>query len=267
MDMHFLKNNLMNRLLILMALAFIIGFLSSCDGLPGTGSDNADLSVIQKSPATSLTIGWYLPLDYLQKIVGPDFKPKVAKDDSVGLMKLVISSGDRYDVKGSNKGPFRSAILQVEVEKVKGLFKKTPKGNFDNYYICPVTIVSGSLPMAQMYHDNGFVHEVSHVTLDITEKDNRINVEAKIKSGENSILVKCFFEDLPVDEKQMSMTVNQTRPMYKYFYGDMSCNRYSNGKGRIDAEGTTLLTSLGIQYIPYFFVLDRNATWSYSFGE
>jgi hypothetical protein len=223
--------------------------------------------VLESSPATALTLGWYLPLDYLQKIVGPDFKPKIAKADTLGIMKLVITSGDNYYIEGSDKGPFRSAVLQIEVEKVGGLFKRSPKGSMDKYYVCPVTIVSGSLPMAESFHNNGFVHEVSHVSLKVTESDARVNVEANIRSGENSIDARCFFEKLPVDENLKSMTVNQTRPMYKYFYGTEKVNRYSNGKGRIDHQGTTLLTTLGIQNMPYFFVLDRNVAWSYDFGE
>ena len=255
---------LIPRSLIFIFFLAAIFFLTSCENTQETSNKDADLSLGEKSSAVSLTIGWYLPLDYLQKIVGPDFTPRVFKSDTLGLMKLVITKSEQYAIKGAKQGKFSSAILLIAVDEPQGLFKSQPK-NLDNAYVCPVTIVSESLPMARSFHDNGFVTEQSIVSLDISETEERINVEATISSGENKMIARCFFEDLPMDGSSKIMVINQTRPMYKYFYGSEKYNRYENGKGRIDAEGTTLLTSLGIHLIPYFFVLDRNINWAYSF--
>ena len=57
----------------LVSLAVIVIVIHSCDGITGTENKIADLSLKESNPAEALTVGWYLPLDYLQKIVGPDF--------------------------------------------------------------------------------------------------------------------------------------------------------------------------------------------------
>jgi hypothetical protein len=119
--------------------------------------------------------------------------------------------------------------------------------------------------MAQAYYDHGFVTEQSEVDLKLTKKNDRINVEATIRSGENNFTARCFFEDLPVDEESAVMVVNRNRPMYRYFYGTEKYNRYVNGKGRIDAEGITVVSSLGIQNMPYIFILDTDLSWGYNF--
>jgi hypothetical protein len=119
--------------------------------------------------------------------------------------------------------------------------------------------------MAKLFHEYGFVTEQSVIDLKITESNDRINVEAKINAGENTLTARCFFNELPVDEGAKVMVVNQTRPIYRSFHGNEKYNRYTNGRGRLYAEGTTILTSLGIQNIPYFFTLDRERSWSYNF--
>lgn len=256
--------HLIIRFSFLISLAVPVFILPSCDNTGGSTNKETDLLLNEDNPATALTIGWYLPLDYLQKIVGPDFKPKTVKADTLGVLKLVITRGEQYVLKGNKHENFNSATLLIEVNKPKGLFKSPPK-NIDNAYVCPVTIISESLPMAKIFHEYGFVTEQSMVSLQVNESDDRINVEAIISSGENKLIARCFFEDLPIDDRSHIMVVNQTRPMYKYFHGHEKYNRYLSGKGRIDAEGNTLLTTLGIQMIPYFFVLDTELLWAYDF--
>lgn len=246
---------------LLLILPLLI--LSACEG--GEQNATAELSLREDPRAAALTIGWYLPLDYLQKIVGPDFTPTVAKDDTLGVMKLVISRSDQLYIENENKGAFHSAMLLIEVNEPNGVFRSSPP-DADHAYICPVIIVSGNFPMAQKYHEKGFVTEGSTVQLKVNESGERISVEATISSQENRFTARCFFEDLPVDEDDDILVINQTRPMYRYFYGSERYNRYLNGKGRLDAEGTTLLTTLGIQQVPYFFMLDTGLSWGYDFN-
>jgi hypothetical protein len=259
-----MKRSQLKTTLIWLVIPFL--FLAACENADKVSESKADLALNENSPAAALTIGWYLPIGYLQKLVGPDFTPVVAKSDTLGVMKLVISSGDAFFQKGIDRGKFSSAILLIEVEKPSGLFKSQPS-ELDHTYVCPVTIIDESLPMATAFYEHGFVTEKSNVILEIRESNGRVNVEANIKYGENSLLARCFFEDLPVDGKARVMMINQTRPLYGYLYGDERFNRYTNGKGRLDREGTTLITTLGIQNIPYFFVLDKSYTWIYDFGN
>jgi hypothetical protein len=242
----------------------IFSLLQSCDGTGKKETAIADLSIAEENPAAALTVGWYLPVNYLQRLIGPDFKPSILKDDTLGLLKLVITKSDDSRMKGKESIGFQSATLLIEVDEPRGLFKSPPKDR-DHSYVCPVIIVSGNIPMAQAYYDHGFVTEQSEVDLKLTKKNDRINVEATIRSGENNFTARCFFEDLPVDEESAVMVVNRNRPMYRYFYGTEKYNRYVNGKGRIDAEGITVVSSLGIQNMPYIFILDTDLSWGYNF--
>ena len=98
--MQIVMNHLFIRFTISVFILAPLLLLHSCDGSKGSKGKNADLSLNENTPALALTIGWYLPLDYLQKIVGPDFTPKIAKSDDWPTFSLSTKPATVVDGRG-----------------------------------------------------------------------------------------------------------------------------------------------------------------------
>ncbi len=227
---------------------------------------NRDFIIPKSHPATALTIGWYVPVEVVAKIVGPDFKPKVVHEDNMTSVMLYIVKSEEHVMHGKDSGPMRAAHLVIPVETLTKVSTRD-KTKIENFMVSPVTIVDQSKKLGDKYNTFGFPTYSGEITLEVKKSGKKYNVDATIKTVNGFIEIKGMFDGKGKKQKLTSAIFTPKQGFHSYFYGEERMNRIEGGKGNLKLDGQNIISAMQLDKLPYFLILDRNVSWAFDFVE
>ncbi|NOX84652.1 MAG: hypothetical protein GXO86_01610 [Chlorobi bacterium] len=247
------------------ALFVLLGVVILFNGC-STQLKNRDFIIPKSHPATALTIGWYVPVEVMKEIVGPDFKPKVVHEGDMTSVMLYIVKSDEHVMDGTNTGPMKAAHLIIPVETLTKVSTRD-KIKIENFLVCPVTIVDQSKKLGDKYNAFGFPTYSGKITLDVKKSGKKFNVDATIKTVNGFIEIKGMFDEKGKKHNLTSAIFTPKQGFHSYFYGEESMRRIENGKGNLKLDGQNIISAMQLNKLPFFLKLDRNVTWAFDFVE
>lgn len=223
-----------------------------------------DFVITGKDPASALTIGWYVSVDILKEIVGPDFEPKIVNDKNQSTIMLFIVKSDVHLVDGFDSGIMEAAHLIIPVESSNRI--KTLNGTeITNKLVCPVTIVDQSQRLGNKYKEFGFATYTGDIDLNIRNTNEKYMVDAKIMTANGLINITAMFEEAGTKSEFSSIIYNTKQDVPAYFFGEERMTRISNGKGNLKTEGQNIISAMMLDKQPYYLKLDLDNRWEFDF--
>ena len=135
-------------------LAFIALAMLIFNGCESGQSKERDFVLSEDSPATALTIGWYVPVKVVEQLAGKNYSPKIVQDDMSAIMLYIVKS-EQHSLDGEAKGMMKAAHLVIPVEKPSGL-KVDDADAIEATMSCPLNIIDVSNDLGDKYADHAF---------------------------------------------------------------------------------------------------------------
>ena len=223
---------------------------------------NRDFVIPANHPAVALTIGWYVPVNVMEEIVGEHFKPKVVRGDDRTAVMLYITESDEHVLDGKNRGVMRAAYLVIPVEPADDITIPRKAGNL---MACPVTIVDRSAALGDKYNAFGFPTYAGQITLNVEQSDGKYNVDATVKTVNGSIVIKGMFDKEGKSHELNSAIYTTKQGFRSFFHGEEKFHRIEGGKGNLKLDGQNIISAMQLDKLPYFLTLDRDVTWAFNF--
>lgn len=215
-------------------------------------------------PATALTIGWYVPVEALKQLVGPDFKPKIINDKNESEIMLRIIKGSQHMGEGISAGLLKMAMLVVPVEVPDSL--RTSDGVLINKsFVCPVNIIEKSEWLGNKLDSLGFATYTGEIDLNVDQSDDKYMVEAKVKTVNGLIDITGMFEESGESNEFGVANFTPKSKSGHYYYGEEKLTRIGNGKGNLKLDGQNIISAMQLGNHPYFLKLDTDLVWDFDF--
>ena len=220
--------------------------------------------VPKDEPAQSLTIGWYVPVNLLKKIVGPHFEPAVIKDDTIGTITIFIVSGKGHSVDSLECGDLKAAHLVIPVKKPNDMHF-AEANSITGSIVCPISIVDESPVLGNKFYDFGFPTYTGQVNLDVTFSEEKYHVKASIETANGKIEINAFFDEQPTESDMVSAIFNPKADVYSFMYGKEHVNKIINGKGVLKTDGENMVNAMNLSGQPYYLTLGLDMYWDFDF--
>lgn len=205
----------------------------------------------KEHPAIGLTLGYMLPEEQLQKIVGNKFKP-IAKD-GMGFLMLFISTSPKYYM---NNVSFDNLAIAHIVIPVEGKYTIN----------APLSIAPENQSICKTLKQFGFKTEVGKVNMNLTTAQDSMTVFADIVTSSGNITLHSTFLNKPGEIKNIdSTTVNATNNPNSFFFGPESFQPIQIPSIHIQHTGKNWITELQLPDAPSRIWLNINFVWDFIF--
>ncbi|MFY0654673.1 MAG: hypothetical protein JXQ96_21750 [Cyclobacteriaceae bacterium] len=234
---------------LLIALAFGSFLLIS-----GCKKERPDVrwQIKKEYPAYGLTLGYYLPGEQLQQIVGNDFTPKLDENGN-GYLMLFIASAQKYYLDSLGYDSFRIAHILVGVESSLN---------------CPLTIGPRNQHLNAVFEKFNFQIDIGTVELSVKQKSDSVHINAKIDSGQGYIELSSLFINRPDDKEYLESTkVSGKASPNSYFIGDEAYIPIQIDSIEIKSEGNNWISALDLPSKPDDIWLNTDFTWDFTFNH
>jgi hypothetical protein len=221
-------------------------------------------TIPKSKAAQALTIGWYVPVNLLQEIVGPQFEPAVVKDEDNGTIAIYIVSGTDHTIDSLDCGILKAAYLFVPVKKPDNM-KIDGASSITNTLVCPLNIVEQSPVLGNKFHEFGFPTYTGKIYLDVTWSGEKYHVKASIETVNGLIEIAAMFEEEPSQSEMVSAIFNPKSTSFTYFHGEERFQRIINGKGNLKTDGENMIKAMNLSGQPYYLKLDFDVSWNFDF--
>jgi len=246
---------------IIFSVAAILLLVVGC----GEKTPDKDYVIPKDKPVSALTIGWYVPAEILNEIVGNNFRPKIDNQRGKAEIMLVIAKGYEHYGDGIAAGLIKTACLLIPVE-IPDTLTTPDETKIENAMVCPLTVVEKSAWLGNKFDEYGFKTYSGQIDLDIEQTDQqKYLVKVTIKTANGQIEINSMFEE---ESKSVNTTtaVFTAKPgLNNYFYGDAHLTRISNGKGNLKTDGQNIISAMNLNGQPYFLKFDHDYSWAFDF--
>ena len=250
-----------NKILLPGLILLLVILFSSCGN---TERRKGDFVITSANSGSALTIGWYVPVEMISEVVGPDFKPKVVKGENQGSVSLFIVKSGEHILDGKLLGSMESAHIVIPVERPDHM-KVEDWDDIDAAMVCPVNIVEKSLILGDKYVEYGFSTYTGSIDLDIKKTGEKYMVEAKVSTVNGLIEVTGMFEEEGETADFSNAMFSHNQGTKTFFYGEERMTRIKNGKGNLKLGGDNIIKAMNLSERPYFLKLDLDISWEFDF--
>ena len=235
----------MKRIIVFVHLALIISFTAQSQ------SKLIRWQIEETDPAYGLTLRYLLPLEVLQKMTGPKFKPRT-DEKGFGRLLLFIYSAPRYHLAGMAYDSLNEASIFI--------VGKNSMQTYDR-------IGNPNKAINRVYENYNFVMKAGKVGLKLNEENGLIDLKAKIETKDGVIQLRSSFNNDP-EEKEMyqNIKVNNTSNT-GHFSGSESIVPIEIDSVEIQTSGNTWLTELNLPAHPDRIWLNTEFTWDFTFHK
>ena len=223
-----------------------------------------DFIIPSSNTGSALTIGWYVPVEMLTELVGPEFKPRVVKGEDQGSISIFIVKGGEHLIDGKTMGSLKSAHVVIPVEK-PGNIKVKDWPDIGAAMVLPVNIVEQSLVLGDKLVEYGFSTYTGNIELDIKKTEEKYLIEAKVNTVNGQIEIKCMFEENGETREFSSAMFTHKHGTKTFFYGEERMTSISNGKGNLEIGGDNIIKAMNLAGRPYFLKLNLDLSWEFDF--
>ena len=204
----------------------------------------------KENPAYGLTLGYSLPGDQLQQIIGDEFKPSL-DDDGNGYLMLFIATSVRYYLDNTTYDNLQIAHILIGSE-----------GSINS----PFTIGVGNQKLNNLFDKYNFKTDIGKVDLLVEQKGDSIFMAAQISTQEGSIGLNSTFLNNPGEWETLESTmVSATADPNSFFIGGESYRPIQIGSIEIKSEGKNWISQLNLPSKPDYIRLNVDFTWDFTF--
>lgn len=228
---------------------FLVLFLisSGCSMVKST----VRFEIKKEDPAVGLTLGWILPEEQLQKIVGDQFKPLVK--DGNGFLMLFVASSPKYYLADEQLDTMTIAHIVIPLEGT-------------NTINAPLSVVPKEQEISQTLQKYGFKTEFGKIEMNLKTENDSLSVYVKIQTDSGSIIITSTFLNNPGELKNIdSTTVTATNDTTRYFAGPESYVPVQIPSVNIQNSGNNWISKLALTSPPTKVWLNTNFVWDFSF--
>jgi hypothetical protein len=230
-------------------LATILGLLLLNSGCKRNSLD-VPWEITKEFPAYGLTLGYYLPGDQLQQIVGNNFIPIVEKNGD-GYLMLFIASAQKFYLDSLEYDSLRIAHILVDTE---------------NSLNCPYTIVAQNQDLRTVFETYDFQVDMGKVDLDVTRHNDTMSINAKIIFEHGYIELSSLALNNPGESKYFESTKVSGKAPSNFFIGDETYVPIQIDSVAINSEGKNWISGLNLPNKPDKITLNTDFTWDFTFA-
>ena len=206
----------------------------------------------KEAPAYGITLGWSLPADQLQKIVGDKFKP--AAKDGKGFLMLFITNAKEYYLDGKEYHNLKLAHIVIPVEG-------------DHVINAPLSIGAKKQEVNELLKQYDFKMEMGTADLDVKTVNDFILVTAEIATANGRIRLNASIPNKPGELKNFESTkITATGNPGSYFMGPEAYKALNIPEVRIRKDGINWISQLNLPAKPDRIWLATDFTWDFTFG-
>ena len=215
------------------------------------------------TPATALSIGWYVHIDSLTGLTGA-FTPRVMKDDSMGVILLYLVQGEEHLVDKNSLGQTRSAHVVIPVVSPTDM-EVGDQSAIEATMVCPLNIISKSEELETRYREFDFETIKGDIKLDIRKTGNAYYAQASVFTGRGKFGIRARFSE-PGEQKEVSSAmINPDSGPLRFFYGKERFTRLDKGSGNLINKSDKVFNLLHLSNTPDFLNLDTDLSWEFDF--
>lgn len=201
--------------------------------------------------ARSLTLGWEVPLDVLQEIVGPESRP--AGKDGKGFLMLFVVSAEHYFLDDSAYNALQMAHIIIPVEG-------------KNTINAPTSLVSKNQAIHAELKAFGFELERGSVEMKVRDQADSLTIDVQLLSRTGNIELSTTFLNNPGPVKHLdSTTVTATHNPNSFFCGPESYVPIQIPTVQIAHTGKNWLTEFGLTRPPDRVWMNDRFVWDFVF--
>jgi hypothetical protein len=223
-------------------------FISECN----KKSLDVRWQIKKEYPAYGLTLGYYLPGEQLQQIIGNEFIPKL-DENGEGYLMLFIASSQQYDLNNLAYDNLRIAHILVGAE---------------NSLNCPLTIGAKNQQLNTVFEKFDFQIDIGVVELFVEQRSDSIYINAKIDTQQGYIKLSSSFLNSPGDRVYLESTkVSGTASLRSFFIGDEAYVPIQIESIEIKSKGINWITELNLPHKPDDIWLNIDFSWDFTFAQ
>ena len=230
----------------LVGLAILL-FISSCNAQ----KEDVHWQTKMEDSAYGLTLGYSLPGQKLQEIVGDKFKPRIY-DNGSGSFMLFIETSKQYNLQNRTFENLQMAHIAIPCQESIN---------------CPFTIVSGNQKIGDVYTQFNFNVEKGEVQFQVTEEDDSIFVTTQIITKKGNISIKAGFRNAPGKLKTFDSTKVTASETTSFFIGKESFLPVSIPSAVIDHEGENWISQYNLPSVPDRIWLNTDFVYDFTFTK
>lgn len=203
-----------------------------------------------ENPAYGLTLGYSLPKNQLQAIVGDSFTPRVDANGNGNLM-LFIATAKKYNLDSTSYNNLKIAHILIPLE--------TSLNN-------PFIISDGNQQLNKLFHAYNFKVDTGKIELLVEHKGDSIFTKAEILTQEGSICITATFANNPGATKTIpSAKINAPAKPKSFFVGDESYRGIPIPAATIESKGKNWISQLNLPAKPDKIWLNVDFIWDFLF--
>ncbi|MDP3312752.1 hypothetical protein [Lutibacter sp.] len=206
--------------------------------------------VKNESPAYGITLGYSLPGDQLQAIIGDKFKPHLNEDGN-GYLMLFIAISKQYNLDSTSYDTMTIAHILI-----------SSQGSLNS----PLVIAGENQQINKIFTMYDFKVDIGKIELEVEHKGDSILTEAAITTEEGVVRIKATFlnnpgESVTIESAKVSAPANPT----SFFKGGESYRPIQIDSAVIENEGENWITQLNLPSKPDKIWLSVDFVWDFIF--
>ncbi len=213
---------------------------------------NVRWQIKKDNPAIGLTLGYSLPGEQLQTIVGDKFKPLLNKEGK-GYLMLFIATCPKYNLDSTIVDSMQIAHILVNVE-----------GSLNN----PLVITGDNQTITKIFSDYNFKTDSGELELSRIQKGDSVFVTAGITTSKGSIRLKAAALNNPGEWKKIEAAkISATADPKSFFTGNEAYRPIQIESAIIESVGENWITQLKLPAKPDKIYLSVDFTWDFTFTK
>lgn len=207
--------------------------------------------ITKESPAYGLTLGYTLPGEQLQKIVGDKFKPQLNADGN-GYLMLFLATSKKYKLDSTTYEEMQIAHILIGVE-----------GSLNS----PLVITGENQAINSVFLRYGFNTTVGKIELNLTHTGDSIRLIVALSTQEGSIHLDASFLNNPSDWKTIAASKISASNPSSFFGGSETFQSIQIDSIAIKSEGKNWITELDLPAKPDKIRLNTSFSWDFVFSR
>ncbi|MES2800640.1 MAG: hypothetical protein V4638_11530 [Bacteroidota bacterium] len=208
--------------------------------------------VSAENPAKGLTLGYLLPKEKLQTIVGDSVKLKL-DTNNMGFLMLFIAHAKQYTIDSTSYDNLEIAHILIALE---------------NSLTNPFIITENNEHLNQLFARYNFEVESGEIELLMVENGDSLSTIASIITPQGSINFSATCVNIPGDVKTMQgAKITAPSDAHCSFSGDESYRPISIFAAKIENQGINWMSQLKLPENPDRIWLNTEFIWDFKFTQ
>lgn len=206
--------------------------------------------VTAENPASGLTLGYLLPKEQLQAIVGDSIKLKLDANN-MGFLMLFIAHAKKHTIDSSSYDNLEIAHILIALE---------------NSLTNPLIITENNEQLNQLFASYNFDVESGEIELLLEENGDSLSTTASITTPQGSINFYATCANIPGDVKTLQgAKITAPSDAHYFFSGDESYRPIPISSAKIESKGINWISQLNLPEKPDRIWLNTEFIWDFKF--